>query len=352
MAESNLSVPERAEALLDRGLRNVWYPVLPSYRVQDAPVGITRLGENIVLWRDRDGSVHALEDRCPHRGARLSKGWNLGDRLACWYHGVETDATGTVVNVPAVDACPLQGRRCVKSYLAMEAKGAVFLYLGDEAHAEPCALTLPEELASDEYDALLCTAMWRCNWRYAIDNVMDPMHGSYLHAKSHSMAFGDKQAEMRVRKTPTGLAFEKLGQRDVNFDWVEWGETGAMWMRLSIPYRRRFGPGGPFGIVGFVAPIDAAHCQVFFWRTRKVQGWQRDLWRFLYRNRLEGLHWEVLEQDRVVLEDMAPDARAREFLYQHDTGLARVRRILQKHAEEQVKALDDHRSRAQAAKAA
>lgn len=352
MAELNLSVQERAEALLERGLRNVWYPVLPSYRVHDAPIGITRLGENIVVWRDRDGSVHALEDRCPHRGARLSKGWNLGNRIACWYHGVETDATGTVVDVPAVEASPLKGRRCVKSYPAKEVKGAIFLYFGDEAHAEPCALTLPEELTSEQYDAFLCTAMWECSYRYAVDNVMDPMHGSYLHAKSHSMALGDKKAEMRVNKTPTGLIFEKTGQRDVNFDWVEWGESGAMWMRLTIPYRRRFGPGGPFGIVGFATPIDESHCQIYFWRTRKAQGWQRDVWRFLYKNRLEGLHWEVLEQDHVILENLAPNARPREFLYQHDTGLARVRRILQKHAEEQVKTLDELRSRAQPAKVA
>ncbi len=26
------------------------------------------------------------------------------------------------------------------------------------------------------------------------------------------------------------------------------------------------------------------------------------MWRFMYRNRTEKLHWEVLEQDRVVLE--------------------------------------------------
>jgi phenylpropionate dioxygenase-like ring-hydroxylating dioxygenase large terminal subunit len=338
MAEADTQLQDRVEALLARGLRNVWYPVLPSYRVQDAPVGITRLGENIVVWRDRNGAIHALEDRCAHRGARLSKGWNLGDRVACWYHGVEIDGSGTVVEVPAVEACPLKGKRCVKSYPATEAKGAVFLYFGDEAHAEPCPLTLPEELTADHYDALLCTAMWECNYQYAVDNVMDPMHGSYLHAQSHSMAFGDKKAEMRVQKTASGLIFEKVGQRDVNFDWVEWAETGALWMRLTIPYRRRYGPGGPFGIVGFVTPIDEKHCQVFFWRTRKVQGWQRDVWRFLYKNRLEGLHWEVLEQDHVILENMAPDARSREFLYQHDTGLARVRRVLLKHAEDQVKA--------------
>ena len=64
---------------LDKGLRGLWYPVLASWEVQSAPVGITRLGEQIVVWRNKDGQVQALEDRCPHRGARLSMGWNLGD---------------------------------------------------------------------------------------------------------------------------------------------------------------------------------------------------------------------------------------------------------------------------------
>ena len=59
----------------------------------------------------------------------------------------------------------------------------------------------------------------------------------------------------------------------------------------------------------------------------------------MYRTRLEALHWDVLEQDRHVLEAMANDARDREFLYQHDTGLARIRRIMEKQALEQVSAL-------------
>ena len=92
-------------------------------------------------------------------------------------------------------------------------------------------------------------------------------------------------------------------------------------------------------IIGFVTPIDARSCRVFFWRIRKVEGWQRDMWRFLYKNRLEGRHWDVLEQDRRVLEVMAHDARDHEFLYQHDVGLARVRRLLRDEASAQLKAL-------------
>jgi hypothetical protein len=72
----------------------------------------------------------------------------------------------------------------------------------------------------------------------------------------------------------------------------------------------------------------------------------------MYRTKLEGLHWAVLEQDRFVLENMAPDARSREFLYQHDTGLARLRRILEKKAEGQLEALAKAAASQSAAKAA
>jgi hypothetical protein len=78
---------------------------------------------------------------------------------------------------------------------------------------------------------------------------------------------------------------------------------------------------------------------VFFWRCRKVQGWQRDVWRFLYRNRLEARHWKVLEQDRVMLESMENDANQRERLYEHDLGLSRLRTHMQRLALKELQAL-------------
>ena len=329
------------DTLLNTGLRNFWYPVLPSWRLHDAPLGITRLAEHLVLWRDKDGAVHALEDRCPHRGARLSLGWNLGSRVACWYHGVEVGGDGVIAAVPAVQSSSLVGKCAVKRYPAKEAHDAIFVYFGDAKHPEAPALEFPEQLASTEWSSFLCTAHWKCNYRYAIENVMDPMHGTYLHAQSHSMAQGDRTAEFRIRPTASGLVFEKVNQVGVNFDWVEWGESGAQWMRLSIPYQKKFGPGGAFYIVGFATPVDAENTMVFFWRCRKVQGWQRDVWRFLYRNRLEGLHWQVLEQDHELLENLAPEARTRESLYQHDAGMVRVRRLLEAKARSQLQALNE-----------
>ena len=161
----------------------------------------------------------------------------------------------------------------------------MFLYFGVTADEAPAALTFPQELADEASYSNLCTASWNCNYQYALENVMDPMHGTYLHSSSHSMAEGDRKADMGLEPTDSGFIFKKNGQIGVNFDWVEFGSSGAYWMRLSIPYKKRFGPGGHFWIIGMVVPEDKDHCRVFFWRIRKVKDWQRDMWRFMYRNR-------------------------------------------------------------------
>ena len=324
-----------AASRVQRGLLNLWHPVLPSYMVTDTPTGITRLSEDIALWRDASGQVRAVEDRCPHRGARLSLGWNLGDKVACWYHGVEVDGSGVVADVPALASSTLVGKKCLKSYPVTELGGAIFLWFSDCTERAPEPLSVPKEMTDEAFSGFLCMQNWKCNYRYAIDNVMDLMHGSYLHSKSHSMAEGNKQAEMAVRPTDTGLLFEKAGQRGVNFDWVEFGKTTAVWMRLSVPYQKKYG-GGEFFIVGFVTPVDEANCQVYFWRIREASGFALSVWKFLYRNRLEGLHWDVLEQDRLVIESLAANARAKENLYSHDLGLVRVRRLMENAAREQV----------------
>ena len=61
--------------------RTLWHPVADGASVRSAPLPARLLGEDLVLWRDAAGTVHAWPDRCPHRGARLSLGRVEGDRL-------------------------------------------------------------------------------------------------------------------------------------------------------------------------------------------------------------------------------------------------------------------------------
>jgi phenylpropionate dioxygenase-like ring-hydroxylating dioxygenase large terminal subunit len=240
--------------------------------------------------------------------------------------------------VPGLPGCNLEGKTLVTSLPVREVGGAILAYFGDEEHPEPVDLTVPDPLADDETDAFLCYAEWDVPWRYAMENLLDPMHGAFLHNESHTMFAGDTTSKFRIRETDRGYFFEKTDQRGVNFDWVELCHTGVDWVDLSIPYPPSAGPGGPFGIVGMACPVDAGRTGVFFWRYRKVRDWQRDTWRFLYKTLIEARHWEVLEQDRVMLEAMPHDADQRENLYQHDLGIVRLRRLYQARAKQQSKA--------------
>jgi phenylpropionate dioxygenase-like ring-hydroxylating dioxygenase large terminal subunit len=329
---------DAADKLLEKGLRNIWYGICPSNFIGTKPVQLHRCGYRMVLWRDEKGKLYALEDYCPHRGAPMSLGINLGDRIACGYHGVQVDGNGVAVVVPGSPGCKLEGMKATKSFPVEEHAGLIFAYISDDKNGSVPPLVLPEQLTSPEYSTFLCYAEWGGDYRFVMDNVMDPMHGSYLHKQSHSMSFGEATAQFQIRDTDTGYVFEKVGQRNVNFDWTEWGETGLHWMRLEIPYPKTGGPGGNFIIVGTYTPISPTMSAVIHWRCRKVDGWQRDAWRFLYKNRLEARHWHVLEQDRVMIELYAPDARDYENLYQHDTGLVRLRRRMRTLAQQQIAA--------------
>ena len=340
---TTLERPADAEvqAALATGLRNRWYPVLPARFVESGgkPVGITRLGERIVLWRDTQGIVHAQADRCPHRAVPLSRGTNEGDRLRCGYHGVEVGPDGTVLAVPGQPGCALEGRKAVKTFPAIECADAIWVWFGDALHAEPAPFNPPEQIAGGAWSSFCCYADWNASWRYVYDNLMDPMHGTFLHANSHTMYQGETSAHFVTRDTPRGFIFEKDTQRDVNFDWSEFLDDGALYVRLEIPYPKTGGPGGNFGIVSVITPIDATSSACFFWRFRKLEGWQRDVWRFLYRAKLEPRHWQVLEQDREMMDGVGLGLERHEMLYQHDAGLIRLRRYLAREARAQIIAL-------------
>jgi len=169
----------------------------------------------------------------------------IAHHLACRYHGVTLDGAGTIVRVPAMPDCALEGRRPVESFPVAEANDAVFVYFASDGHREPAPLTLPEELTSADWTAILCVSPWACNYRYALDNLADPMHGSYLHANSFTLAFGAKQDTMRIEKNATGFVVARVEQQGENFDWTEMvTQTAAPYCRLDLPYPPAAGPGG------------------------------------------------------------------------------------------------------------
>ena len=73
-----------------------WYVVMDSTQVRDKPVGVVRMGEKLVFWRDSSGKVNCFRDKCVHRGVQLSKGKVIGNHIQCPFHGLEYDSSGKV----------------------------------------------------------------------------------------------------------------------------------------------------------------------------------------------------------------------------------------------------------------
>jgi phenylpropionate dioxygenase-like ring-hydroxylating dioxygenase large terminal subunit len=337
--------PITADDILETGLLNQWYLVCRASDVAAKPIRLTRLGRNIALWRDPGGALHAVEDFCPHRGARLSMGHVLDDGLACAYHGIVVNGSGVVRAVPPVSDCPMVGKKAIIGYPVREAAGAIFLYFSDGISEHVPQFELPPELLSDEWSGFLHTAEWNCHYSLPLDNRFDPMHASYLHAHSFTLAYGLKQSTILLSETPHGFVIERDNQRGVNQDGGEaiYKPGNNMWGMTDVPYPRCVG-GNFFRVIGHFTPIDAERTYFWLYRCQKSSGWRRDMWHFLYKNRLNGRHLHVLDQDQAMLEGIARDRRDREILIQSDIGIARVRRMMRLEAEEQARRINEHRA--------
>jgi len=65
-----------------------WHPIAASTDLVFRHVFHGKLaGQELAVWRADDGNVNVWENRCLHRGVRLSIGMNDGAELKCQYHG-------------------------------------------------------------------------------------------------------------------------------------------------------------------------------------------------------------------------------------------------------------------------
>lgn len=317
------------ESELKLGIWNMWYPICQTERVKDRPVGIRRLGQDVVVWRDSRGEVHAHEDRCLHRGAKLSVGQVMGDTLRCAYHGWCYDATGQCVTIPTskIAETKLAPRLLLPRFEIQERSGLVWAYFAENLTEPAPSLVLPEELEDSDYSGFICEAEWNVNWVLLLENLADPMHGPFLHGHSLTLSRGTLEDDMRTTRNENGFIVEREGQRGVNFDWSEFYWRDSAWVRLDIPLP--FGPKGILRILCFATPIDENRTLVYFLRYRKLAGLKRAYWRFLYKTFWEKQHFKVIEQDRVILESQrGAQSRTAEHLSNSDRGVTELRKFL------------------------
>jgi vanillate O-demethylase monooxygenase subunit len=167
-------------------LRNCWYVAAFSHEVSREPLDRTILNEALVLFRQEDGRVAALEDRCAHRLMPLSKGRVVGNSLVCCYHGLAYDASGTCVRVPRQDAPP--SGLGVRSYPARERYGAVWLWMGNPTEADESKIFDCDLLNPAGSDGIRVYFHVKANYLFLNDNLADLLHIGFLHNPAVNVA--------------------------------------------------------------------------------------------------------------------------------------------------------------------
>lgn len=166
-----------------RFVRNAWYVAGWADELGEGQLlGRKILGEPVVVFRKADGSLAAVEDRCPHRHAPLSLGRIVaGDRIQCIYHGLEYDASGACTKNPHPPG-NIPSRARIKSYTAIEKHKAIWIWMGDR---EPDTAKVPDFSVLDNVPELYTTKrdklMIAANYELVVDNLLDLSHTCYLH---------------------------------------------------------------------------------------------------------------------------------------------------------------------------
>ena len=162
--------------------RNAWYVSAFADEVGRAPLARLLLNEPVVLYRREDGIPVALEDRCCHRRAPLSKGKVIGDRLQCGYHGFTFDASGACVAIPGQDR--VTSTIGVRSYPLVERHGLVWIWMGDAAKADPSRIPDFKENAAAGWWPTRVLLPIKAHYQLVVENLLDLSHVAFVHGET------------------------------------------------------------------------------------------------------------------------------------------------------------------------
>ena len=233
-------------------LRNAWYIAAWADEVTNkAPLGRTYLGEDVVIFRQEDGTAFALEDRCCHRSLPLSLGKVVGDHLQCGYHGLLYDSNGHCIRVPGQQQVPPGSQ--VRAYPLVERWQALWVWMGDPSFADHSLIPELYWMDHPEWRARSGRLDIACNQQLIVDNVLDLTHLSYVHAST----FGT----LAISESPA--RFERVGERVRVTRWIlnsppppvmrrQGGIEGEIDRRQLI----HFLPPGVVTIEGYFGPVE------------------------------------------------------------------------------------------------
>jgi phenylpropionate dioxygenase-like ring-hydroxylating dioxygenase large terminal subunit len=159
----------------------------------------TVLNEPIIVYRTTDNQLVAMQDRCCHRHAPLSKGKREGDCIRCGYHGLKFNSQGKCVDAPGIAIIPEKAQ--VKTYPLVVKNRWVFIWMGVPSKAD--IALLPDNFSCDHPDWQYKPGYFHYATPYLLicDNLLDFSHLSYVHEKTLGGSTAIAQAVPTIEKT-------------------------------------------------------------------------------------------------------------------------------------------------------
>lgn len=180
-----------------------WIPIALG---RDVPAGITRAvivdEREVVIWRGADGVAHVWEDRCPHRGMRLSLGFVRDNALNCLYHGWQYGAGSQCLRIPAHPDLTVPPTIRANAYAATETGGMI--WMSTDATDAPPALPDLTPVISLAIEAAPATVLATLGSTDAAPVTAIPLAAETLHIGWH-----------RVHATKTMLHATISGTADI-----------------------------------------------------------------------------------------------------------------------------------------
>lgn len=166
-------------------MRRFWHPFLLSDELEErdgTPVRVKLLSEELVAFRDTNGDVGLLKERCPHRGASMFFGINQEYGLLCIYHGWKFDVNGNCVDM-ASDLPGSNTKVKVKalSYPTYESAGVLWTYMGPADKQPPPPNFMFNNVPPENVMAIRVPIY--CNYLQGLEGNIDSTHLGTLHAR-------------------------------------------------------------------------------------------------------------------------------------------------------------------------
>ena len=341
----------------DNFLMNCWYVAAWDHELIDGKLlARTILEEPILLYKGDSGKVVALDNRCCHRGAKLSNGRREGDCVRCMYHGLKFDATGKCIQIPGQDQVP--PKMGVRAYPVVERDHLVWIWMGEVSKADPSLIVDIPYLRDPAWRGMADYMHYDADYRLIVDNLSDFAHLAFVHTHtlggSEEYAFKTKPVTVerledgfRVERWSMNSAPPPFHRRVVRNDApLDRRNIGRMFVPGVFFLETLFTPAGSGAETGNLGGAKQyRNCQFF---TPETRGSTHFFWNYLHDYDLNdpnialSLHGSMVEgflEDKFIIEgqqemlDADPDFKMTGIL--SDAPLAHFRRVLQQRIDDE-----------------